>query len=545
MPERQLFLVGKGLVTFKVKGTPLLSTRTAEGAQNPDSKPFAPERAFRYGRMFKKSDSRPQPEALTKLGLAMHAENSAADDHPLLPAGYTYLGQFVTHDITFDRTEGLADGELFAEQIRQGRSPSLELDSLYGMGPLSESSRHLYENDRLKFKIGKTTPTRFGDAFVSLPNDLPREGSRNALIAERRNDRNLALAQTHLAFLKFHNAVVDRLLKEGHLGKELFETARKKVTQHYQWIILHDYLPKILEESVLKDVLASDAKAFRALSADDRFLPVEFAFAAYRFGHSLVRDQYEWNRVFQSPKNGNLDAARLHQLFTFTGLGGTMQGSPTLPSNWVIDWTRFFDFSGFARVVNHAKSNRAQKINTSLSLGLKGLPGFPTDVPIESRSIAVLDLLMGAVLELPTGQEVADALKKKKIEVRVLSANEIAEGPHNDILTQYGLHEKTPLWYYILKEAEVLHRGERLGPIGSLIVAETLVGLIHASEFSILEDSSWEPDLGQIKPSEFGMADLLVFVNDLNPLETQPDKTNSISAEGARPNKKLNKKPTR
>lgn len=546
MPGRQLFLVGEGLATFKAKGTPHhFSTRTNDGARESDSTTLTAGRAFRYGRMFRKSASRPQPEALTNLGLAMHAQNSAADDHPYLPAGYTYLGQFVTHDITFDRTEGLADGELSALQIRQGRSPSLELDSLYGMGPLSESSRHLYEDDRLKFKIGMTTPTRFGDAFVSLPNDLPRDGSRNALIAERRNDRNLALAQTHLAFLKFHNAVVDRLLKQGLLGKELYEAARKKVIQHYQWIILHDYLPKILEESVLKDVLASDAKAFRALSGDDRFLPVEFAFAAYRFGHSLVRDEYEWNRVFQSPKNGNLDAARLHQLFTFTGMSGTMQGSPTLPTNWVIDWTRFFDFSGFAGVANHAKSNLAQKIDTSLSLGLKGLPGFPTDVPIESRSIAVLDLLMDAMLGLPTGQEVADALSKKKIEVRTLSAKEIAGGPHKDILTQYGLHEKTPLWYYILKEAEVLHRGERLGPIGSRIVAETLVGLIHASEFSILEDSGWEPDLGQIKLNEFGMADLLAFVNDLNPLEAQPDKTNTVSAEGARANKKSKKKAVR
>ncbi len=543
MSERQLFLAGEGLVIFKVSGAPLLSTRTIDGAQ--DSESVAPERAFRYGRMFKKSTSRSQFDGLTALGLAMHAQNSPTDNHPFLPAGYTYLGQFITHDITFDRTAGLATGALSASQIKQGRSPSLELDSLYGMGPLSESSQHLYEKDLLKFKIGKTTPTMFGDANRSLQNDLPRNEFRKALIAERRNDQNLALAQTHLAFLKFHNAVVDRLLKEGLLGKELFDAARKKVIQHYQWIILHDYLPKILEESVLKDVMANDFQSLQEASKGERFLPIEFAFAAYRFGHSLVRDEYEWNRVFQSPKNGNLDVARLHQLFVFAGLNGTMQGSPTLPTNWVIDWTRFFDFSGFANVVNHPKSNRAQKIDTSLSLGLKDLPGFPKSVQVESRSLAVLDLLMGDSLKLPTGQEVAEAFRKKKIAVKILSAKEIAEGRHKQIITQYGFHEKTPLWYYILKEAEVLNQGERLGPIGSRIVAETLVGLIHASEFSILGDSNWEPDLGQIKPNEFGMADLLVFVNDLNPLEAQSGRTSTISAEGARANKPSKKKAVR
>jgi len=531
MPGRQLFLVGEGLVTLGANKAHEVYAQTTGSAQEPASSvnTHSSVRAFRYGRMFEKSAFFPDAKALMALGAeAMHSTPPPNDDDPLdlkeeihtsLPAGYTYLGQFVTHDITFDRTEGLATGELSASLIRQGRTPSLELDSLYGMGPLSESSRHFYENDRLKFRIGMTTPTRLGKANISLPNDLPRDGSRQALIAERRNDRNLALAQTHLAFMKFHNAVVDQLLNEGFLGKELFNAARKKVIQHYQWMILHDYLPRILEDSVLKDVLASKAQFFRQLSENDRFLPVEFAFAAYRFGHSLVRDEYEWNRVFQSPKKG-IGAARLHHLFALSGLSGNIQGSPTLPTNWIIDWTRFFDFSDFDGVVTQHKPNRAKKIDTKLSIGLKGLPGFPADVPIESRSIAALDLLMGAMLQLPTGQEVAEALRKTKIDVRTLYAEEIEKGRHKKRLTQFGFHENTPLWYYILKEAEVLHQGELLGPIGSRIIAETLVGLIHSSEFSILRDEGWEPDLGQRHSNEFGMADLLVFINDLNPLGT-------------------------
>lgn len=542
MAERQMFLVGKGVISLG---------RSAIGI------PLRAERAFRYGRMFKKSSFRPDSQALNELGIAMHIADVAAGEPATLRAGYTYLGQFITHDITFDRTANLADGELASAQIRQGRTPSLELDSLYGMGPLSESSRHLYESDRIKFKIGTTTPTQLGNAPDPLPNDLPRDNSgslrpQKAMIADPRNDRNLALAQTHLAFLKFHNAVVDCLAepeqsgkKKGLLGRELFEEARKKVIQHYQWIILNDYLRQVVDEEVLNDVLANGADGFKSLSKNERFLPVEFAFAAFRFGHCMVRDQYDWNRVFESPKKGTLDAARLHQLFTFGGANGTMQGAPTLPTNWVIDWMRFYDFSKFKGLANNPKSNLARKIGPFLSPGLKGVPGFPADVPIESRSVAVLDLHMGAILDLPTGQEVANFLGKKS-KVTLLSSDQIAEGPHKNILDKSGLHEHTPLWYYILKEAEVFQKGVRLGPIGSRIVAETIVGLIQASEFSILEAKDengepWKPDLGQIEKTKFGMADLLAFVNDLNPLGDVAGSAKPIVSQTARARRNLNR----
>jgi hypothetical protein len=83
-----------------------------------------------------------------------------------------------------------------------------------------------------------------------------------------------------------------------------------------------------------------------------------------------------------------------------------------------------------------------------------------------------------------------------------------------------GLDTQTPLWYYILKEAEVLNSGLKLGPVGSRIVAETFVGLIEASRTSVLADRAWRPTLPSlVSGSSFTMADLLLFVNDLNPLE--------------------------
>jgi len=567
MSGRQLFIVGEGMVSLtlnkeessatssRVSHQGTASTRSSKGglrvsaggsnggASESTQNRLKSARAFRHGRMLPRGNSNGvKYQGLIDLGLEMHKDTADPKNDPAadsnLPAGYTYLGQFITHDITFDKTVNIADGELDAKQIRQGRTPSLELDSLYGMGPLSASGRHLYENDCLHFKIGKTTPTLVGNAQVEYPNDLPRDTSnpanpRKALIAEPRNDRNLALAQTHLAFLKFHNAVVNHLADDGLLGRELFEAARKKVIQHYQCIVLEDYLPRILDDSTLttvrKDVLANGAKRITYSKESSLFLPVEFSFAAFRFGHSLVRDKYEWNRVFETPapnapNNGvhRMDGARLHQLFTLTGANGNLGGAKTLPTNWAIDWTRFYDFSEFKGIRNNPKSNRARKINTTLSIGLKGIPGFPADIPIESRSVAVLDLQMGAMLSLPTGQEAAI-----KFKLEPLQEEQIAEGPHQKILEEYGFHQKTPLWYYIMKEAEIENNGERLGQVGSRIVAETIFGLIKSSEYSILKDPNWKPDLGRDKDNTFGMADLLVFTkkygyddNDpINPLE--------------------------
>jgi hypothetical protein len=186
----------------------------------------------------------------------------------------------------------------------------------------------------------------------------------------------------------------------------------------------------------------------------------------------------------------------------------------------VIDWTRFYDFSGFKGVNNNSKSNRAHKIGTSLSLALKNIPGFPRDVPVESRSVAVLDLQMGALLELPSGQQVAKIMEKN-YGVKPLTSDEIVSGPNNDankVLTAYNLQLNTPLWYYILREAELINNGNKLGPMGSRIVAETIVSAIEESEYSILQDSEWEPHYGRTSSSQYGMANLLYFINELNPL---------------------------
>lgn len=511
------YIEGEGVVGASQPGAngEVAATRAANAPAQPDV-----TRAFRFSRMFPLLPPfRPADDGLVALGLAME-DSPELHDHAELPAGYTYFGQFVDHDITFDQTEGLPTGELSEEEIESGRSPSLDLDSVYGRGPLVEEKR-LYEGDKVRLRIGKTTGFGRGSRpeAQKLPHDLPRGDNSDkpleATIGDPRNDENLAVAQTHLAFLKLHNVVAAQLATLGYYGNDLFERARTVVTLHYQWIVLYDFLPRIIEQDVLNQVIHGERsqRLFQAEAGKELTMPIEFSVAAYRLGHSMIRDTYNWNRVFTD--------ATLAQLFMFAGLNGDMAGAPTLPSNWPVDWRRLYDFGDALGDEALPPLNRTRSIDTALALNLRTLPGFETSDPM--ASLAVRNLLRGRLLGLPCGQDVATALK-----VEVLTAEQLCEGPHGAIIQEHGFDSKTPLWYYILKEAEVMHKGERLGPVGSRILAETFVGLIEGSRHSILSPQNryWRPMLPSQRPGHFTMADLLLLVNEINPLG--PDKDDVV-----------------
>ena len=466
------------------------------------------ERFFRFSRMFRLPGLCPTDESLIALGEAME-DSPAVLDHPSTPAGYTYLGQFIDHDITFDETGDIPNSQLSPEDIINGRTPSLDLDSVYGRGPQLES-KPIYESDRIRLRVGSTSPTPFGGATFPLPNDLPRMGdssgnSRAAIIGDPRNDENLAVAQTHLLFIKAHNKLVAQKELDGFSGSDLFEAARNDLLKHYQWIVLHDFLPRIIKKSVLDDVLANGRRFFTANAPDELTMPVEFSVAAYRLGHSMIRDDYEWNRVFRTGGVGN--TATLANLFDFTG-NGSMRGSESLPSNWVVDWRLLYDLS--PTQTRPSDLNMIRLIDEKLAFTLKKLPGFP---PGPMANLAVRNLIRGRLLRLPSGQSVADAIGETP-----LSKNEILSGPHFQVIEAHGLALQTPLWYYVLKEAKVQENGERLGLVGSRILAEVFVGLIENSQASILDGTGWVPTLPSRSPGQFEMADLVLFVDDINPL---------------------------
>jgi hypothetical protein len=447
--------------------------------------------------------------SLKALGAAMIVNDPPDQANSTIPAVYTYWGQFIDHDITAntDRDSTVSDirPENFTpkspgfvrENLVNLRTPYLDLDSVYGGGP--DADPEMY--DGIKLKLGELSPV--GPPFVKIPpvedqqRDLPRGADRNPkepLIGDLRNDENLIVAQFHLAFLRFHNGVVDWLAahEPETSDQQRFERARQLVRWHYQWLVVNDYLRTVTAHGTVDKVIQGGAKHYQP--AYEAYMPLEFSIAAYRFGHSMVRAAYDHNRNFGrgAPVPGTF--ATFEDLFRFTGTGG-FRGLDTLPDNWPIEWDRFVDkgspFPGrFARKIDtHLAPPLAEMVNQ--------VAGLPPDT--EQRILDLLqhlaqrNLLRGYLLSMPTGQAVA-----AKLGIETLSEPELQQDNStqlNAALADGGFLEKTPLWYYILKESEVRENGQSLGDVGSRIVAETLIGLIRHDVGSYL-CNDWEPSQG-------------------------------------------------
>jgi hypothetical protein len=450
-----------------------------------------------YVRMFPRLRWRPTrppadvEEGLRELGQAMRDTEDAIEpvNQPDLPtAGYTYWGQFIDHDLTLDLTP-LERVPATIEQIPNFRTPVLDLDNLYGGGP--NLSPFLYERGSRRaerFLIGKTIPD-------GLPNDLPRNEQGIALVADPRQDENLILGQLHLALLKLHNLVIGRsaeLAASPHYrpaGATDFAAAQRVVRWHYQYIIRHDFLPRLLDGAVVDELPRLEKKA-RASGGRKFRIPIEFSAAAFRFGHSMVRD------IYRSINRHHADVT-LATLLERTGAYGG--AAPRLPAEWVVNWDRFFEI-----LPDIAHFSSIRKIDTKIALGLHEL-NEPTvkqfnvllrdDIP-EPR-LPVRTLLRGYRLGLPSGEDIAASVLRNKPTARRLKEEEIVAGPHECILTdpRYGFRRQTPLWYYLLKEAEVLHNGRCLGPVGSYIVAFVLLGAIACADDPYFSAADWQPTL--------------------------------------------------
>jgi hypothetical protein len=424
-----------------------------------------------------------------------------------IPAAYTYFGQFVDHDITFE-TSSAPGSQLVAPdlaplplaRIRQEtqnlRTGGLDLDSVYGLPA---------PRDGAKMRLGKVAQSGSRPPDKDDFNDLPREGrsvdivhDRAALIGDPRNDENLIIAQLHLAFLRAHNELVDQ-------GNS-FSRAKRLLRQHYQHIVLHDFLKKIADPQIVDETIALN-RVYDP-DEDEFFMPLEFSVAAYRLGHSMVRGNYDFNVNFQP--------ATLDQLFTFTALSGQLGEFDTLPELWIIEWENFVDAG--------VPFTKARRIDTKLVEPLEHLRILTGEEEAGlARRLAVRNLLRGYLLRMPTGQAVARALKEKLQGVRdipVLGPNRIRQGAASDdqaqVLEEAGFLERTPLWYYILAEAAELGGGQRLGPVGGTIVAEVLVGLVRRSQNSILRAENWQPTLPSAQPGTFTLPDLLRFAGVLS-----------------------------
>ncbi len=337
---------------------------------------------------------------------------------------------------------------------------------------------------------------------------------QRAFIGDPRNDENLAVAQFHVAMLRFHNAVVDWLLaqdpqRDRRDTDRLFEDARRIVRWTFQWLVVNQFLKTLLREDVVNQVVKDGATLYRA-QRDHRepYMPVEFSAACYRFGHSMIRNAYDYNRNFgRKPEGGPgfiAPTASLSLLFLFTGKSqkpfnptGAAKPPQVLPHNWIIEWDRF-DGTSPHDGSDGQPARLAHKIDTHLSPRLARMSNEVADPTAEDRVSLLLqhlarrNLRRGYQLSLPTGQAMARAVGATPMSREELSQDSNADT--NQAMDEGGFFERTPLWFYILKEAEVREKGQRVGEVGSRVVAETFIGVLLADPESYLaQNRGWDP----------------------------------------------------
>jgi len=510
------FVVGEGLLGESLGGRDGDVTATAAAASVTASAAVTPP--FRFSRMGPGGAGHQLGEGIRRRVAREMAAGGGGNSQ--IPAGFTYLGQFVDHDLTFDKTTVMLGENVSPAQLLQARSPSLDLDSLYGAGPADPESAKFYSDDR-HLKMGKTLAEAGIPAHDGF--DLPRGAGntqakkRKAIIPDPRNDENLAVAQTHLALMRFHNRVVDTLSSSVPAAQR-FVTAREIVTKHYQWMIRTDYLPRICAAAPVNNVFNQGRKAFEVgvPATDVPTMPIEFSVAAFRLEHSMIRRAYNWNGIFDFG-GGSLDL-----LFTFSAGSSTLGGGFRLPSTWIADWRRLYDFGEANKPglkVPANQFNKAMRIDTSLSTPLRNLPaasfGGP-NVPFDDprANLAFRNLTRARMVKLATGQQMVTFLRSKGVNVNKLTKAEIRDGKNGadlSLLTQAqreAFLKDTPLWFYILREAEL--GGGKLRGVGARIVAETIHRAMEGSTHSIVRDPTWKPTLGPDQ-NTFRMVDLLLF----------------------------------
>ncbi|MEQ1606552.1 MAG: peroxidase family protein [Pyrinomonadaceae bacterium] len=484
-----------------------------------------------------------------------------------IPSGYTYLGQFIIHDISNTERSNRHhrrdlpwenDGDPdYWRTVRNLREPDFNLETVYGHwrpNNPGETPRSdlLDQSSPLPFlRVGKSAPSGGPGSMASLefPCDLVRTNKNpEAVIVDPRNDENLVLAQTLLAFIKFHNALVVKLSRkeeyknpDGSYKKEkIFNKARELNIRYYQTIILTDFLPRIVRQKCLNQVIRDlNTGSMFYQPVAESFIPVEFSVAAFRFGHSMILPRYNFN-VFRSkdPASEDDESATLRDLQLFTGFGGM----PDLPSGWIIDWRFFYEMGS-------GTPNTAAPIDTILPETLMKLrPRIKNYSSGRASSLAALDFFRARQFFIASGQDIARRMKIKPLSSRTI-ANMIWDKPikRSDVTSDADIlkikkalvaafSDSTPLWFYILAEAEN-QRDKKLGPVGGRIVAETVTQLIYNSEHSVLRCKwqSGDDDL-LIGGERFDMPELLKTIartrkdmpNEAYPLWKYFDEVNPL-----------------
>jgi hypothetical protein len=487
------------------------------------------DRSFqgRFGRMFPGLSAAeyghdPAEEAanLAKLANAMIAGFDPPKDGPDpeesgIPALYTYLGQFIDHDLTFD-PDGSFQKQKDPDATMDFRTAAFDLDNIYGRGPGDQP--YLYDTDGKSFLLGG--PITQG--YPSGAHDLQRNGAGRALIGDPRNDENAIVSQLQGLFLRFHNSTV------ANHPQLSFPEIQMIVRHHYQYVVMNDFLPRIVSKEVLDGLKTNGAYDKAKLTLfqncfnkfNQPYMPVEFSVAAYRLGHSMVRPGYRLNDAVLLP----IFPLPPSETTGFIGQPEGLTGFRELISDWAIDWGRFIDIdtrnygtdsatpTNPQKIDNFRRLQFAYRIDTSLVDPLKNLPAAVVSPSNPPASLALRNLLRGREFGLPSGQQVAAAIGAPVMEdadIKIGQGVDTPDAPLQDIVTLGGpvFAGNCPLWTYILAEAvnykadvttpvtEKQHISTpQLGPVGGRIVAEVFLGLMFADPGSYLtRQPTWTP----------------------------------------------------
>ncbi|HEX7945942.1 MAG TPA: peroxidase family protein [Phenylobacterium sp.] len=529
----------------------------------------------RFGRMFAFTGGGLPEACLLDIATAMIKVDAgvpidvaeAVDENPLVPAGYTYFGQFVDHDITLDTTS-LKQKAVDVAAMIDFRTPALDLDCVYGRGP--DDQPYMYESDGVHLRLGDAltapgvagaTRNRHDVLRMTSAGAIPvpiGKGPNPAILGDKRNDENRIVCQIQAGMIAFHNKVAEDQGLIAEFGGDFsdagsrFRTAANIVRWHYQWLVLNDYLNRVLEPTIIDEILGNGPEPslpnYAKPEAKYAYMPVEFSGAAFRFGHSMVRPSYALNEKVGADKDKtateNEDTTQQPaRIMIFTDDADPKRNLNgfgfKLPDDWGIDWSFFFD--GPSRTGQPAKFKLPQpsyRMDAQLVNPLRDLPEFRSGAEVALRNLAFRNLLRGdGNLRLPFGEQVAHALgieplppevlwgtgsqklfkpgpggatvQRDAAELATILGDELEEFEGTDerravvrdkwIKTNSLLKGHTPLWYYILREAEYFgdtragtkdetpfFGGQHLGPVGSRIVGETFVGLLWNDPTSYL-----------------------------------------------------------
>ncbi len=388
-------------------------------------------------------------------------------------AGYTYFGQFIVHNLTEDDTALRDAGEQEPWETVNSRGPWLNLSGIYDPSHDRARWKLLYQADGIRFRLGEPRRAQNGEPF-----DLPLDDDGYPVLTDDRNNENIIVRQIHVMFLKLHNLAIDELQAESPqlTDRELFASAQERVCWHYQYLVRQDFLRKICHPPVFKELVLDDAPPWIDWKTGGFSIPVELAQAVLRFGHSMVRPEYTLNI-----SSGKVPLDKL----LCSGRRGPLQPAEE------VHWPSFLE-----------AGELAMRIDTGAASGLFGLESKDIHSFIDAapphlpHALPVRTLVRGARNRLPTGQDIARKLGMPVIQPAAEQVDGQLYDPGKD-LRGTGLSDATPLWYYILLEAEIEpeNRGAKLGELGSRLVIETINGALREDPGSYLSrfGSNWEP----------------------------------------------------